>query len=117
VGFDGRTGRAIGTWIVVGEQSLRQLEGSYDMGRRERVMEYDTHDADGRTRRFREVSRVLDAEHRRFELLELGTSGEQTVVLQADLVLRPRAEAVEPEETQPAEHADTGPGDTESGND
>ena len=90
VGFDERTGRAIGTLVVTGESGLRVLEGNYDLGRRERVMEFETQGSDGQPRRFREVSRVLDAEHKSLEVLELLPGGQETVLLQAELVLRVR---------------------------
>ena len=88
--FDIERGVAIGTWIDSDSASLRFMEGTYDLQRRERVFTYTEPGSGGELERFRATTRSLSAEHRTFDLVRLGSGDEETPVMHIDYRLESR---------------------------
>jgi hypothetical protein len=89
-GFDAEREVALGTWIDSDSADLRVMEGTYDLQRRERTFRYDQLSAEGELEHFESTSRVLDAEHRTFDVVRIGEGHEKTPVMHINYVLEER---------------------------
>lgn len=84
VGFDVERGVAVGTWIDSESAKLQLMEGTYDLDRRERTLFYKGPDGQGEEARFKAVGRVLEADHRIFDVFLLGDGREETPIMHID---------------------------------
>jgi len=88
--FDVERGVAIGTWIDSESATLRLMEGSYDLQRRERIFSDTERGASGELEHFKATTRGLDAEHRVFDLVRLGAGGQEAPLMHIDYRLESR---------------------------
>lgn len=87
IGYDVTQGRAVKTWIESDSSALNVWYGTYDMERRERILEYTIKDDQG-TERTRQIkSRVLDPDRRTLDIIELDETSGEVPILHIDYTL------------------------------
>jgi len=90
IGFDVERGVALATWIDSEGAGLRTMKGTYDLKRRERILFYDERDENGELGHFKTVTRMLDADHRIFDVFQLDDGRQETPVMHIDYRLESR---------------------------
>ena len=87
ISYDVATERAVKTWIESDSSALNVWYGTYDMERRERILEYTIKDDQG-TERTRQIkSRVLDPDRRTLDIIELDETSGEVPILHIDYTL------------------------------
>lgn len=90
IGYDVESEAALKTWIDSDSAALNVWTGTYDLERRERILEYTETDADGNAVKHIVKSRVLDAKHRTLDIFALDEQNGEMPVLHIDYVLDER---------------------------
>jgi len=87
IGYDVDEGRAVKTWIESDSGALNVWYGTYDLERRERILEYTLNDGSGVERKRLVKSRVLDADRRTLDIIELDETNGELPILHIDYTL------------------------------